>query len=194
MHPYRKLASVLVAMAIPMGAVVSLTSPAWAKTHHSTKASGTVSCTGTTATLTFKPPLTPTGTSQEKAKLSNVAVTGCTGSSGAVTAKVKAIIKGTSTNSCANFATGTASDSVQFNFKWSGGLAPTTVKFGPGTIGVNNSNNGFTGSGGVATGSFATTSATFTANIGSGLSQLTACIGGSGTVSSIQISSGSGTF
>ena len=193
MHPYRKLATVFAALTIPMGTVVglSLASPAWA----ATKASGTVSCTGTSATLTFKPPLTPTGTSNEKAKISSLALTGCTGSSGAVTAtKIKAIIKGTTKNSCASFATGTASDTVQFNIKWSGGLAPTTVKFGPGTIGVNNTQSGFTASGGIATGSFATTNAGFTANIGQGLSQLTSCIGGSGTVSSVQISSGSGTF
>jgi len=198
MNPYRKLASVLVACAIPIGTVVglSLTSPAWAKTHNKTvTGTGTVVCTPPTAKLTFDPPLTPTGTSAETAKLSKVKLGTCTANTGTVKEKVTATITGTTTNSCTAFATGTGKDSVTFTIKWTMPKETTTsVNFAAGTIGVNSTDSGFVASGGVATGSFATSSASFTADIGTGLSTLQNCIGGKGTVASVEISGGTGTF
>ena len=80
MHPYRKLASILVAIAIPVGTMASLASgsPAWAK---SGGATGTVNCSGASGSVSFNPALVPGGTKKEK-KVTVAATLGtCTGGS-----------------------------------------------------------------------------------------------------------------
>jgi len=167
---------------------------AWAK---SKAATGSVSCTGVAATINFKPPLLPTGTKKEKVTLTGVAETGCTDSNGnAQTAtSVKVTIKATSsTDSCAAFATGTGADTVTVATKWAGGIAPTTVTFAPGSVAINGSNTGFNATGGVIKhgSSFDTGTGSFDVTIAD-TSQLVACIGGSGSVSSLQINGGTAT-
>jgi len=157
-------------------------------------AKGTATCSGLGATVTFKPPLTSTGTSKEKSTIKPITLSGCSSSGSPVSpTKVTATIKVTGTNSCASFAENVGSDSLILVVKWSG-ASPTKVTFVAGTISVNSTESGFLASGGKATGSYATTTgAGFSANLQSSAG-LVACIGGSGSVSSLQISSGSATL
>jgi hypothetical protein len=194
-HPNRKMAKVVLAVAMPLGilASISLTAaPAWAKT-----GTGTVTCSGTTAKVTFKPPLVPgTKTSNtDKSTIKPLNLTGCTAGGKAVpNPKVTATpIVTSSGNSCSTFASSLGSNTISFLIKWKGGIAPTHVSFGPGTVALNSS--GFAASGGTATGSYAGT-ASFSVHVSApDLAKLTTCVGGGGTgVSSILIDSGSGSF
>jgi hypothetical protein len=155
-------------------------------------AAGLVNCTGVAATVKFNPPLQPQGTKKETVKVTGVQETGCTDSSGPVTAtKVSVAIKAKgATNSCSSFAAGTANDTITVTTKWSGGISPTKVVFKPGSVTVNSTANGFNASGGKASGSFATkTGASFDVQIAD-TSALVACIANSGTVVSLQINEG----
>ena len=157
-------------------------------------AKGTATCASLQATVNLKPALTPTGTSKETSTIKPITVGSCTASSSPVTTtKVTATIKTKGTNSCESFATNVTSDTITLTIKWSG-VSPTTVTFKPGSIQVNNTDSGFIASGGSAKGSYATTSASFAANLASASSSaLAKCIAGSGGVSSLQVTSGNAT-
>jgi len=200
---YRKFATLVVSAAVPLGMVASLTlggSAFAAGRHrqvHGKAASGVVTCTPVSASINFKPPLLPTGTSKEKTTTTVSSLGTCTvkgGAGGTVTdTSVKiAISGGSGTNSCASFASNTGSDSIKETVKWAGGIAPTNVTFAPGSISVAAGDKGFNATGGNATGSFATSSASFDVTLAS-ISALVACIGGSGSVSSLQVNGGSAT-
>jgi len=196
-HPYRKLASVLVAIAIPLGTVAGLasSSPAWAKSHNKA-ASGVLSCNGTGGSITFKTPLTPNGTATEKKTTVSASFGTCTANGASVTVSkltVKLVAAPGGLASCKAFASNTASDGLTITVKYAGGISPSTVKFAAGSITANIgvSTVGFTASGGTVTGSYAG-SATFGAQLSSTSSMaLISCIGGTGSVSSLQISGGS---
>lgn len=182
----------IVAASLFLGLLGSVwtTSTAWAAV-----GKGTVTCTSVAAQVTFKPPLLPQGTAAEKATIKPITIGGCTSNGNpVVVSKASATIKVVGTNSCAAFAANVSSDSLNLVIKWSK-LSATTVKFKPGSVSVNGTDSGFAATGGKATGSFKTTSASFTADMStSSQAQLVSCIGGSGTVSSAQIVSGSATF
>ena len=147
MNPYRKLASVLVACAIPIGTVVglSLTSPAWAKTHNKTvTGTGTVVCTPPTAKLTFDPPLTPNGTKagKEVVTVSSSAVD-CSGGSppaspgSTVSKPIKTMATKVGKTKIAGSCKSAASSSAMVKGKqnWNGGVKPSKfelsgLKFG----------------------------------------------------------------
>jgi hypothetical protein len=196
MRPIRKFSRMVLAVAIPLGILVSLSSggEAWAKV-----APGTVSCTTLTAKITFAPPLVPgTATSSsEKVTIKPLKLAGCTSSTGAAVpnpAVVAKVIKNTS-NSCSVFAGNLASDTVAFTAKWKASVGvPSKATFLPGHVSLGGT--GFTATGGTVTGSFKTTSATFSVTVApTDLTKLTTCIGGSGTgVSAITIVSGSSTL
>lgn len=188
-----------VVVSLGLVAVFSTGTAVALRAHKTVTGTGTVTCGPTAATISFKPPLTPSGTSKETTKLSNVSLGTCTGGtpSGPTPTSVKATIKSSGgKSSCSSFATGTASDTVSFSIKWSGGLKPTTETFKPGTISVESGDTGFTGSGGTSKGSYAGT-ASFTATIPmNDIDEIAACVEGTAgsTVSGISISGGSSTF
>ena len=193
MHAIRKMATAVLAVAVPLGIVIGVTAvggTAWAKTSGHAAGKGTVTCTSTTATVNFKPPLLPGGTSKEKSTVTGIALTGCSGGNTATKETIK-ISGGTTTNSCSAFASNTGLDTISLTVKWSG-VSPTKVKFPAGSVSVAPGDTGFNASGGKATGSFPTTSASFDVTIApAGITALTNCIGGSGSVSSLQITGGS---
>ena len=190
MRAHRKWAASVVAASLSMGLLVSL---ATTETAFAAVAKGTVSCASLGATVTFKPPLLPAGTAKEKATIKPITMGDCTPSTGgsATVSKVTATLKIAGTNSCAAFASNVSSDSLTLVVKWAG-ASTTKVVFKPGTLGVNGSSSGFVASGGKATGSYKMSGASFTANLSaSSQSQLVSCIAGTGTVSSMQITTGS---
>ncbi len=185
----RKLAAFVVAAGLPLGLLVSLSTTGTAS---ATTAKGTVSCSSLAATITFKPPLLPQGTSPEKSTIKPITLGGCVSNGTSVTiAKATATLTVVGTNSCATFASNVGSDSLSLVVKWSG-VSATKVSFMAGTLGVNSDDSGFVASGGKATGSYKTAAASFSADMSTAnQSQLVPCIAGSGSLASIQIVSGS---
>jgi hypothetical protein len=198
---YRKIATTVLAAAVPLGLVAGLSfggTAFAARTHKS--ATGTATCTGTTATIKFSPGLVPgAGTKKEKTSVIGTALSGCSDSAGAITAtKVTVKIKAAKTNNgCAAFASNTGSDTITISVKWSGGISPTTSTFSPGSVALQTSPPGFKASGGTVKGSFSPGPATFTVGLDSGSSSaIEACIAGSSTapVNSLNITTGSSSF
>jgi hypothetical protein len=192
----RKLSKIALATVVPVGLVVSFATmggTAWAK-----PASGTVKCTDTTSLISFKPALTPNGTSKEKSSITGTTLTGCTVGTTAVTvSSVTVKIKGSpgGTNSCASFATSTGSDTLTLKVKWAA-ASPTTITFGPGTIALNSTDTGFNATGGTAKGSYAGGSASFDVVIATAdINSLKSCIAGTAgsSVAALHIVSGTST-
>lgn len=199
----RKWTAVIVACAIATGTACSLTigSPAWAKVTRHAVVKGTVTCSGTQGTITFKPPLTPLGTAKEKKVTVKVASFGsCQDQNANPVLVKKALVKVKlghgATSSCANFATGTSSDSITLKVAYrTKGVGATNIKFGAGSItAITSGNVGFEASGGTAKGSYAG-AANFTVTLASiSGSEIASCVGGSGTVASLQIDGGSASY
>ena len=131
----RKVLLSAAAVALPLTLIgVAGVGPASAAT--AVNAPGSLTCTGISGSVKFKPPLTLTagGTSvSAKGDLS-----GCTGTGGesGVTGKFKATIASTGTG-CAGLAGGTSEE--VFTVKWKGDLNGAKAKFNPSTITVHGS-------------------------------------------------------
>jgi hypothetical protein len=202
MHPHRKLLSVLVACAIPLGTVVglALSSPAGAAVAHAA-AKGTVSCSGTTGNITFNPPLIGQGTPKPEKKVAVTASFGsCTSGGNPVSIK-KSVIKiklaHGSTNACTSFATGTSGDTIKLTVSYATkGVSSSNISFPAGSVSASTGggNVGFTASGGTAKGSYAGTASFSVQLASSSANNIEACIGGSGSVSSLQIGGGSASY
>lgn len=206
MHPYRKLASILVGCALPMATVVNLsvTPSAGAvslSNHKSGTVSGTVNCSGSQGSITFKPPLLGSGTAKpEKSvevKISSLGT--CTSGGSAVSIKkatAKVIVGSGSTDLCSNFANGASSDGLSMAISYkTKGVKATSIRFSPGSISeIVSPSLGFQATDGTATGSYSGT-ATFTVPLTtSSATEITNCIGGTGSVTSLQFSAGSATY
>jgi len=195
MRATRKMAMVGLSVAVPLGLLVGATAlggTAWAAASPHKAGTGTVNCSGTSSTITFSPPLLPNGASKETAKATSTGLGSCVGAT-ATGLKVTLKTSGSATNSCKAFATAAHSDSLLLTVKWSG-LSPTKIKFGPGSIALNSTDSGFNATGGKATGSFPTSSATFDLTLSqTSINSLEGCINGSGSVSSLQITGGTST-
>ncbi len=198
----RKVVLSAVAVALPMALIAVGSGAASASSKFSGSAPGTVSCTGVTGTVSFKPPLKLTsGGTTVKAK---GVISGCHGSNPSVSitdGKFKAAITSSGTG-CAGLAGGTTSET--FTIKWKGDYAGTKAKFTESTVVVKGStivtngagDEGFElpdpshePNGATTTGSFATvssaesfaytneTAGAFSAACGSGIKKVTIASG-----------------
>jgi len=150
------------ALTLAVGLVTALGSgTAFATKHKGSIPTGTVSCTSITGTVTFKPPLTLTGTSPETAS-SKTTFSGCTASNKSVTVTggtSKAPVA-VSSNSCTGLEGGGSSTAaISFDIAWSPKTAGKTVISFSGDTETNSSSGdaGFNLTGGTAVGSFAET-------------------------------------
>jgi len=187
------------ALALPLVTVVALGSTtAGASSRTGTTGTGTVSCTKIKGTITFKPPLTNTGTATENTTV-KITVSGCTGG----TPKPKKgsvkedISTATSTNSCLSLNN---SSPETLNVKWSpASIAGTTTSFSGYMAGSNMAGDeGFvlpnSGGTGTATGSYPTGSATASAYSNETESQITAACGTTAGLKKLKVTSGSATL
>lgn len=201
MHPSRKLAKVLVACAIPLGTVVglALSSTAGAAVSPHKTVAGTVSCSPVTGSISFSPALTPSGTAKEKSVKVSTSFGTCTDQNNNPVAVNKAVVKvklgAGSTASCANFATGTSSDSISIKVSYGGGVGSSNITFGPGSVSaVTSGNVGFNATGGTVKGSYAGAASFSVQLASSSATQIENCVTGSGSVSSLQISGGTSQY
>jgi len=198
-HLNKRIAKTILAVVVPLGMIGSVALVGGVASAKS--ATGTVTCTGMTASITFTPALVPgTATSKkESTTITNGQLTGCTGSaagstvtSGTLVAKP---IKGKS-NSCTSFATSAGTSKFSFTITWNGNGGSSKASF----VGANFNTSppvGFTLSNGKVTKSFATTSATDTADLDStSTTNITNCVTdtSSASVAGLTISGGSATY
>ena len=163
-------------------------------------ATGTVTCRGVAGAINFSPPLTQSAALKETATFADVTETGCTDSSGSVSAtgvKVAINLHESGNGSCAAFLTATGDDAVTVTTDWSGGISPTTVTFQPGSVAIAHSDLDLYMTGGKATGSFksfgGSRAASFDVTLApASRTQLVDCmLFGSTDVSSLTITAGS---
>jgi len=169
----RKVVLSAVAVALPLALIAVGSGAASASSKFSGNAPGTISCSGVTGSVSFKPPLTLTsGGTSVKAKGD---ISGCHASNSNVSitlGKFKAAIT-SSGSGCAGLASGTTQET--FTIKWKGDYAGSKAKFSESTVVVKGSTIVTNGAGdegfelpdpshepggATATGSFATVSST----------------------------------
>jgi len=185
---FSKLATLAVAVAMPVGVVAAL-GTAGVASAGAPPDTGTVSCPGTNTTATLTVPFVNGGTIAKKyaTLLPSVSFAGCTGVGNAVTggtSKATSIkSKGSKTvpvNNCATFASSPpAIGGFKLQITWSDGSKSKILMTGGA---ANLALPGFTVNGTVSSGSFAGKSVTINATVDAPtLAAITACIGGGHT-------------
>jgi hypothetical protein len=192
MRLVRTCLTVAVAIAIPVTLFTFGAGVASAKTP---TLKGTITCTSFTATVNFNPPLVPgSATSKKDTETSSGSTLGgCTSSTtGAPASAVSVAQKTTKLKSNACSALSSASDTgASFTIDWPG-IKASKVKF----TGAGTTSTGYSLSGGIVKGSFATTSASANIVIAQdSINAISACDQDEGpSIPSITISGGSMTL
>jgi len=177
----RRIAMGALALAIPVGALSVAISPALASA--ATKGTGSYSCTSIKGTITFNPPLTNSGTKPDTVTVKD-SVSGCSGGTPAVTTSTGSGTFKTTADSCANLAGGTPTK-ISEALVYPKAAGSTFKGTAQGAVGDPIT---FTLSGKV-TGSYASASATASANIKQSAGTLATDCAGKG-LKSLTIASG----
>ena len=184
----RKLMLAAAALAVPVSMIAIPGVASAAKT-----GTGTVTCTGITGSISFKPALKTTGPFSAESSTAKFTLSGCSGGSPAPSGgKVKQTLSSaTSTNSCTSLAT-SAKESITVKWK---GAAPSTTAFPGYTTGTGGPDNGegFILTGGTVTGSYAGTGAKASAFSNMSQSAILAACGTSKGLTKLTIVGGSST-